>query len=55
MDEAIVDATIAAFAPLELTRPKLNAKLLSKPPFRFLQPPAMSGEPALPPDWQELW
>ena len=34
--EDIAEATIAAFAPLGLARPKLSLKLLSRPPFRFL-------------------
>jgi TRAF3-interacting protein 1 len=34
--EDMAEATIAAFAPLGLARPKLSLKLLSRPPFRFL-------------------
>jgi hypothetical protein len=36
LDEAICNATIEAFAPLGLKKPKLKEKVLARPPFRFL-------------------
>ena len=43
MDEAVANATIAAFEPLQMRKPKLSAKLLSKPPFRFLHDVVMNS------------